>query len=111
MGMLPSASLGAPGKPGLYEPVHGSAPDIAGQSVANPYAAILSAALLLRHSLGEAKAADAIEQAVHVSTENGILTRDLGGDNDTKQATRAVLDHMFDTSNTQQGHKEQEEAR
>ena len=55
MGMLPSASLGEPGKPGLYEPVHGSAPDIAGQGVANPYATILSAALLLRHSLGRSR--------------------------------------------------------
>ena len=94
MGMLPSASLGAPGKPGLYEPVHGSAPDIAGQGVANPYAAILSAALLLRHSLGQEEAADAIERAVHTSTGSGILTRDLGGERDTKEATRAVLDHI-----------------
>ncbi|MDH3251417.1 MAG: 3-isopropylmalate dehydrogenase, partial [Ignavibacteria bacterium] len=64
MGMLPSASLGSSG-PGVYEPVHGSAPDIAGQGVANPIGAILSAALLLRHSLGLEREARAIEEAVH----------------------------------------------
>ena len=63
IGMLPSASLGA-GKLGLYEPIHGSAPDIAGKGIANPLATILSAAMLLRHSLGETAAADAIERAV-----------------------------------------------
>ena len=101
MGMLPSASLGEPGKPGLYEPVHGSAPDIAGQGVANPYATILSAALLLRHSLGQTEAADAIERAVHACTESGVLTRDLGGKSSTEEATQSVLDHMSNTSNTQ----------
>jgi 3-isopropylmalate dehydrogenase len=106
MGMLPSASLGVPGKPGLYEPVHGSAPDIAGQGVANPYAAILSAALLLRHSLDQPEAADAIESAVHAATESGTLTRDLGGESDTEEATRAILDHISNTSNTQQEQKE-----
>jgi 3-isopropylmalate dehydrogenase len=106
MGMLPSASLGAPGNPGLYEPVHGSAPDIAGQGVANPYAAILSAALLLRHSLDQPEAATAIEEAVHAATENGTLTRDLGGESGTEEATRAVLEHMSNTNNTQQGQKE-----
>jgi len=103
MGMLPSASLGAPGNPGLYEPVHGSAPDIAGQGAANPYAAILSAALLLRHSLDQPEAADAIESAVHASTRNGVLTRDLGGESGTEEATRSVLDHIVNTGNT---HKE-----
>lgn len=97
MGMLPSASLGEPGKPGLYEPVHGSAPDIAGKGVANPYAAILSAALLLRHSLDQKEAADAIEEAVHACTGSGVLTRDLGGESGTKEATQAVLNHLVDT--------------
>src|ERR671921_1852811 len=64
MGMLPSASLGEPGTPGIYEPVHGSAPDIAGSQKANPYAAILSAAMMFRHSLGRPDVAGAIEQGV-----------------------------------------------
>src|SRR3954453_2302633 len=64
IGMLPSASLGEAGTPGLFEPVHGSAPDIAGQGVANPLAMILSAALMLRHGLGEPEAATALESAV-----------------------------------------------
>lgn len=102
MGMLPSASLGEPGKPGLYEPVHGSAPDIAGEGVANPYATILSAALLLRHSLGQTEAAEAIEKAVHACTESGVLTRDLGGKSGTKEATQAVLNQMSNTSNTKE---------
>ncbi len=101
MGMLPSASLGDPNKPGLYEPVHGSAPDIAGQGAANPYAAILSAALLLRHSLRQDEAADTIEKAVHACTGSGVLTRDLGGESGTEEATQAVLTHMSNTSNTQ----------
>lgn len=68
IGMLPSASLGA-GKAGLYEPVHGSAPDIAGTGAANPLATILSAAMLLRYSLGETEAADAVERAVSSALE------------------------------------------
>ncbi len=84
MGLLPSASLGAPvegrkTRPGLYEPIHGSAPDIAGQGVANPYATILSAALLLRHSLGLEEEARAIEAAVSETIANGVLTKDLVG--------------------------------
>ncbi|WP_066544258.1 3-isopropylmalate dehydrogenase [Sphingomonas sp. CCH21-G11] len=78
IGMLPSASLDAAGK-GLYEPIHGSAPDIAGQGKANPCAAILSAAMLLRHSLGEAAAADRIEAAVAAAVAGGARTGDLGG--------------------------------
>ncbi len=78
IGMLPSASLDAAGK-GLYEPIHGSAPDIAGQGKANPCAAILSAAMLLRHSLGEAAAADRIEAAVAAALAGGARTGDLGG--------------------------------
>ncbi len=76
LGLLPSASLGATRK-GLYEPIHGSAPDIAGQGIANPYGAILSAALLLRHSLELHEEAAALENAVSRSIENGFLTADV----------------------------------
>jgi 3-isopropylmalate dehydrogenase len=76
MGLLPSASLGE-GKVGLYEPIHGSAPDIAGQGIANPYATILSAAMLLRHSLGLEEEAAAVEKAVGVAIEHGVLTADV----------------------------------
>ncbi len=76
MGMLPSASLGD-GKAGLFEPIHGSAPDIAGQGIANPLATILSAAMLLRHSLGEEDAARAIETAVERALDAGYRTPDL----------------------------------
>ncbi|EPZ45067.1 3-isopropylmalate dehydrogenase [Alicyclobacillus acidoterrestris] len=78
IGMLPSASLGS-GGPGLYEPVHGSAPDIAGQGIANPLAGFLSVAMLLRHSLGLEAAATAIEDAVLATIEAGHRTRDLAG--------------------------------
>jgi 3-isopropylmalate dehydrogenase len=76
MGMLPSASLGE-GKRGLYEPIHGSAPDIAGKGIANPYATILSVSLLLRHSLGLEAEARAIEAAVGSAIDRGVLTGDL----------------------------------
>jgi 3-isopropylmalate dehydrogenase len=76
MGVLPSASLGE-GRLGLYEPVHGSAPDIAGHGVANPLAAILSAAMLLRHSLGMEPEAQAVEKAVSAVLEAGHRTADL----------------------------------
>ncbi|MEW6689601.1 MAG: 3-isopropylmalate dehydrogenase [Pseudomonadota bacterium] len=76
IGMLPSASLDAGGK-GLYEPIHGSAPDIAGKGVANPLATILSAALMLRHSLGEAAAADRLEAAVRGALRDGFRTADI----------------------------------
>jgi 3-isopropylmalate dehydrogenase len=84
MGMLPSASLaGAPSPAkrciGLYEPIHGSAPDIAAQDRANPLAAILSAAMLLRYSLGSAPAADEIERAVSAVLDAGHRTADLAG--------------------------------
>jgi len=75
MGMLPSASLG--GRVGLYEPVHGTAPDIAGQGIANPIAAILSAAMLLRYSLNRVADADRIEAAVLAILERGFRTRDV----------------------------------
>jgi 3-isopropylmalate dehydrogenase len=90
MGMLPSASLGEPGTPGLYEPVHGSAPDIAGSQRANPYATILSAAMMFRHSLGRPDVAGAIEQGVSVALEAHFVTPDLGGDKNTREVTEAV---------------------
>jgi 3-isopropylmalate dehydrogenase len=77
LGMLPSASLGAEGAPGLFEPVHGSAPDIAGQGVANPLATFLSAAMMLRHGFGRADDATRIEAAVDAVLERGLRTPDL----------------------------------
>ena len=96
IGMLPSASLGgeAAGAPGLFEPVHGSAPDIAGRGVANPLAMFLSAAMMLRHGLGLASEAAAVESAVEGALAAGLRTPDLGGDAGTAQATKAVLDHL-----------------
>ncbi len=76
MGLLPSASIGD-GKAGLYEPIHGSAPDIAGKGIANPYATLLSVALLLRHSLGLEAEANAVENAVETALDEGVLTADL----------------------------------
>jgi 3-isopropylmalate dehydrogenase len=93
IGMLPSASLGADG-PGLFEPVHGSAPDIAGQGVANPLAMFLSAALLLRHGLGLESEAAAVESAVERALAGGLRTPDLGGAAGTEQATRTVLENV-----------------
>lgn len=90
IGMLPSASLDDAGK-GLYEPIHGSAPDIAGQGKANPCAAILSAAMMLRHSLGNAAAADRIEAAVARAIRDGARTADLGGTMSTAAMGDAVL--------------------
>jgi 3-isopropylmalate dehydrogenase len=92
IGMLPSASLGKVGTPGLFEPVHGSAPDIAGTGAANPLATILSAALLLRHGLGREAEAAAVESAVQRALDQGLRTRDLGGTATTEDATRAVLE-------------------
>jgi len=79
LGMLPSASLGADGDPGLFEPVHGSAPDIAGKGVANPLATFLSAAMMLRHGLDRPGDADRIETAVDAVLERGLRTPDLAG--------------------------------
>jgi 3-isopropylmalate dehydrogenase len=90
IGMLPSASLGGDG-PGMFEPVHGSAPDIAGTGVANPLAMFLSAAMMLRHGLGLASEAAAVESAVQGALESGLRTADLGGSAGTRQATEAVL--------------------
>src|SRR5881397_2625085 len=86
IGMLPSASLGE--GPGLYEPVHGSAPDIAGRGIANPLGAILSAAMLLRHSAGLKKEARRIEQAVAQVLDGGARTADLAGPGETAISTR-----------------------
>ncbi|MEL7545206.1 MAG: 3-isopropylmalate dehydrogenase [Pseudomonadota bacterium] len=91
IGMLPSASLGAAGKPGLYEPVHGSAPDIAGQGMANPCAAILSLEMALRWSLDRAAAADRLFAAVETALDQGARTRDLGGNLSTSDMGDAVL--------------------
>lgn len=90
IGLLASASLDANGK-GLYEPIHGSAPDIAGQGKANPLATILSAAMMLRYSLGLADAADRIEAAVARALAGGARTSDLGGSMSTREMGDAVL--------------------
>ncbi|MBT2143886.1 MULTISPECIES: 3-isopropylmalate dehydrogenase [unclassified Rhodanobacter] len=90
LGLLPSASLGD-GRRGLYEPIHGSAPDIAGTGVANPVGAILSAALLLRHSLGLEAEAVAIEAAVEQVLRHGPHSRDIGGNAGTDEVRDAVL--------------------
>ena len=91
LGMLPSAALGVAGNPGLYEPIHGSAPDIAGQGVANPCAAILSLAMALRYSLSRAELALRVESAVGAALDAGARTRDLGGELSTRAMTDAVL--------------------
>ena len=96
LGLLPSASLGD-GKVGLYEPIHGSAPDIAGKGVANPYATILSCALLLRHSLGLHEEADCIERAVDAALNAQVFTNDLatgGRGVSTQVAAQAVIEQM-----------------
>ena len=109
IGMLPSASLGDPPataassdgggnedgvRGGLFEPVHGSAPDIAGRGIANPLAMFLSAALMLRHGLALESEATAVETAVQRALEDGLRTPDLGGEAGTEEATRAVLEHL-----------------
>ncbi len=91
IGLLPSAALGDPGKPGLYEPIHGSAPDIAGQGLANPLAAILSFEMALRWSLGRTDLADKLQAAVKTALEDGARTRDIGGTLTTCQMGDAVL--------------------
>lgn len=90
MGMLPSASLGSDG-PGLYEPIHGSAPDIAGKGIANPAGTILSSAMLLRHSLRLNNEALAIEAAVNRAITDGCRTSDLGGSLTTEQMTNEII--------------------
>lgn len=92
LGMLPSASLGKEGAPGLYEPVHGSAPDIAGQNKANPLATILSFSMALRYSLNLGDAADRIEAAVQSVLNDGIRTADIMADGCTLVGTDAMGD-------------------
>jgi 3-isopropylmalate dehydrogenase len=94
LGMLPSASLGDGSGPGLFEPVHGSAPDIAGTGTANPLAMLGSVALMLRHGLGMEDEASALESAVDRALGDGLRTPDLGGDATTEAATRAVLANL-----------------
>jgi 3-isopropylmalate dehydrogenase len=91
IGMLPSASLAASGK-GLYEPSHGSAPDIAGKDLANPLATILSAAMMLRYSLNQVQAADRIESAVRQVLASGLRTADIWSAGTTQVGTRAMGD-------------------
>ena len=91
LGMLPSAALSYAGKPGLYEPVHGSAPDIAGQGLANPLAAILSFGMALRWSLGRPDLDERLNAAVRAALDDGARTRDLGGSDTTAQMGDAVL--------------------
>ena len=93
MGMLPSASLSEAGV-GLYEPIHGSAPDIAGKGIANPVGTILSVALLLRYSLKLEEEAKCIEQAVDHAIANGARTTDLGGTLTTRQMTDEIIKHF-----------------
>ena len=97
LGMLPSASLGEAGKPGLYEPVHGSAPDIAGQGKANPLATILSFAMALRYSLNCGAQADAIERAVEQLLGNGIRTPDIMAEGCTEVSTASMGDALIAT--------------
>ena len=94
LGMLPSASLGDGSGPGLFEPVHGSAPDIAGTGTANPLAMFGSVALMLRHGLAMEKEAAALESAVDRALGDGLRTPDLGGDATTEAATRAVVANL-----------------
>ncbi len=94
VGMLPSAAIGVAGAPGLYEPVHGSAPDIAGKGVANPLAAILSFEMALRWSLARADLADRLNAAVVRALEAGARTPDLGGSIGTVQMADAVLANL-----------------
>lgn len=90
---MPSASHSAAG-PSLYEPIHGSAPDIAGQGIANPISMILSVAMMLRDSFSELEAAEAIEVAVEKTLAQGILSRDLGGQATTTQMTESIINNL-----------------
>ncbi|HHW4679140.1 MAG TPA: 3-isopropylmalate dehydrogenase [Xylella sp.] len=94
IGMLPSASLDANNK-GMYEPCHGSAPDIAGHGIANPLATILSVAMLLRYTMGDAKSSDAIEHAVGVVLDSGLRTADIWSEGMTKVGTAAMGDAVL----------------
>ena len=98
LGMLPSASLGGNG-PGLFEPVHGSAPDIAGKGIANPLATFLSVAMMLRHGLGRAEDADQVDASVEAALRDGLRTPDLAAGGETRKVgtdemTEAVLERL-----------------
>jgi len=105
LGMLPSASLGEAGKPGVYEPVHGSAPDIAGQGKANPLATILSFAMALRYSLNLGDEADMIESAVQDVLTSGQRTPDIMADGCTKISTSQMGDALINALNKQRQEK------
>jgi 3-isopropylmalate dehydrogenase len=91
IGMLPSASLDSQGK-GMYEPIHGSAPDIAGQGVANPLATILSVSMMLRYSLNETMLADQVDKAVGTVLDAGLRTADIASEGMQTVGTRAMGD-------------------
>ena len=93
LGVMPSASHSENG-PSLYEPIHGSAPDIAGLGIANPISMILSVAMMLRDSFGRFEDAERIEDAVGASLAAGILTRDIGGQASTKEMTEAIIERL-----------------
>ena len=95
IGMLPSASLGET-RQGMYEPVHGSAPDIAGQGIANPLATILSAAMMLRHSLGQEEFAKKIENAVSMALTHGARTKDIALEGETVLSTSQMADTVIE---------------
>jgi 3-isopropylmalate dehydrogenase len=100
IGMLPSASLNAENR-GMYEPIHGSAPDIAGQGVANPLATILSVAMMLRYSLDEAAMADRIEKAVSDVLDQGLRTPDIYSDGMQKSGTADMGDAVVNALRSQ----------
>lgn len=89
IGMLPSAAVGSDG-PGLFEPVHGSAPDIAGKDIANPFAQILSVSMMLKYGLNEPAAAERIEAAVMKTLDQGVRTSDIAQPGDTTLGCKAI---------------------
>lgn len=91
IGLLPSASLREDGL-GLYEPIHGSAPDIAGKNIANPYAMILSVALMLRHSLKQSALADKVEEAVKQCIREGVVSQDIAREGQKAYTTSEIGD-------------------
>jgi 3-isopropylmalate dehydrogenase len=93
LGMLPSTSIGS--KHSLYEPVHGSAPDIAGKNLANPIAAISSVAMMLELSFGMSKAAEIIEQGIERTLNNGLRTIDIAGENDKPVSTKVMTEYIL----------------
>lgn len=93
LGVMPSASHAVDG-PSLYEPIHGSAPDIAGKGIANPVSMILSVAMMLRDSFGLSEGADRIEAAVEAAFLAGVLTQDLGGNASTQEMLEAIINHL-----------------